>query len=104
MKHTDINLQLVETWLREAGDIALRMRDSLHAAAKLDGSLVTNVDHQIEDYLYNQILQSYPKHQILAEEGTRLGNSGEYLWTIDPIDGTRAYASGLPVWGISIGI
>jgi myo-inositol-1(or 4)-monophosphatase len=104
MSHTDIDLQLVETWIKEAGDMALRMRDSLNAASKADGSLVTNVDHQIEEYLYNQILRSYPEHQILAEEGTRLGNNGEYLWTIDPIDGTRAYVSGLPVWGISIGI
>lgn len=103
-KHADINLPLVETWLREAGDIALRGRSSLHSISKLDGSLVTDVDHQIETYLYKQISQQYPEHQILAEEGIRHGKEGEYLWTIDPIDGTRAYASGLPIWGLSIGI
>jgi len=104
MKHTDIDLRLVETWLREAGVLAMTRRDSLNSASKVDGSLVTDVDHQIETYLSKQITQSYPEHQILAEEGARLGNDGEYLWTIDPIDGTRAYASGLPVWGISLGI
>ncbi len=82
----------------------MRRQDSLNSASKYDGSLVTDVDHQIETYLYKQISQSYPDHQILAEEGARLGSHGEYLWTIDPIDGTRAYASGLPVWGISLGI
>jgi myo-inositol-1(or 4)-monophosphatase len=54
--------------------------------------------------LYDQISSHYPGHQILAEEGTRHGGESEFLWTVDPIDGTRAYASGLPVWGISIGI
>ncbi|RPJ26008.1 MAG: inositol monophosphatase [Chloroflexi bacterium] len=104
MKNTDIDLRLVQAWLKEAGDIAMGRRDSLTAACKHDGSLVTDVDHQIETYLYKQVSQYYPGHQILAEEGARLGNDGEYLWTIDPIDGTRAYASGLPIWGISIGI
>jgi len=102
--HTDIDLPLVETWLRNVGDIALQGRNSLQSLSKLDGSLVTDVDHQIETYLSTQISQHYPGHQILAEEGARHGTDSEYLWTIDPIDGTRAYASGLPIWGPSIGI
>jgi myo-inositol-1(or 4)-monophosphatase len=100
----NIDFQLVETWIREAGRIALMGRESLVTASKEDGSLVTDVDHRIESYLYNQISEHYPGHQILAEEGTRQGGKSEFLWTVDPIDGTRAYASGLPVWGISIGI
>ncbi len=82
----------------------MAQQDSLNATSKQDGTLVTDVDRQIEGYLYKQISQYYPEHQILAEEGTRLRNNSEYLWTIDPIDGTRAYASGLPIWGISLGI
>jgi fructose-1,6-bisphosphatase/inositol monophosphatase family enzyme len=100
----NIDFLLVETWIREAGRIALEGRESLITASKEDGSLVTDVDHRIEEYLYTQISRHYPGHQILAEEGTRQGGEGEFLWTVDPIDGTRAYASGLPVWGISIGI
>ena len=104
MASENIDFQLVESWLREAGRIALVGREFLITASKDDGSLVTDVDHRIESYLYNQILRHYPGHQILAEEGTRQGGESEFLWTVDPIDGTRAYASGLPVWGISIGI
>lgn len=99
-----IDFQLVETWIREAGRIALEGRESLITASKEDGSLVTDVDHRIESYLYQQITRHYPGHQILAEEGTRQGGESDFLWTVDPIDGTRAYASGLPVWGISVGI
>ena len=107
MSDTDagnIDFQLVESWIREAGRIALEGRESLITASKEDGSLVTDVDHRIERYLYHQIASHYPGHQILAEEGSRQGGESEFLWTVDPIDGTRAYASGLPVWGISIGI
>lgn len=99
-----IDFEFVKDWIREAGRIALEGWDSLITGSKADGSLVTDVDHRIENYLYGQISRHYPDHQILAEEGARQGGESEYLWTVDPIDGTRAYASGLPVWGISIGI
>jgi fructose-1,6-bisphosphatase/inositol monophosphatase family enzyme len=104
IESTEIDFQLIESWLREAGRMALEGRDSLIADSKEDGSLVTDVDRRIESYLYDKISRQYPDHQILAEEGARQHNTNEYLWTVDPIDGTRAYASGLPVWGISIGI
>ena len=99
-----IDLALVEDWLREAGEITLSRRGVLEMSAKTDNTLVTNADQQIENFLLEKIIQNYPEHQILAEEGgVRRGNS-EFLWAIDPIDGTRAFASGLPIWGISIGI
>jgi fructose-1,6-bisphosphatase/inositol monophosphatase family enzyme len=103
-KPADINLPLVESWLREAGKIALAQGSSLNVVSKKDGSLVTDADQQIESFLCECITAHYPGHQILAEEGCSQGVNGEYLWTIDPIDGTRAYASGLPVWGLSIGV
>lgn len=103
-KHSEIDLQRLEAWLRHAGDLALSRQASLQAASKQDGSLVTDIDQEVEAYLCEQIARDYPAHQIVAEEGARQGSQAEYLWTIDPIDGTRAYASGLPVWGISLGI
>ncbi len=99
-----IDLAIVEDWLREAGEIALSRRKILETKTKPDNTLVTNADQQIENFLLEKIIQNYPEHQVLAEEGgARRGNS-EFLWAIDPIDGTRAFASGLPIWGISIGI
>lgn len=99
-----IDLSMVESWLREAGDLALGARDSLSVSSKEDGSLVTEVDHQIESFLCEKIAHHFPGHRIVAEEGARHSGNDEYVWVIDPIDGTRAYASGLPVWGLSIGI
>ncbi len=99
-----IDLRLVRKWLKEAGKFALTRRNLLSADLKTDGTLVTNVDLHIESMLVNHISQTYPDHQILSEEGNSHSNDGEFLWTIDPIDGTRVYVSGLPVWGISVGI
>lgn len=99
-----IDLDLVEGWLRRAGKIALTRQDGLEFRTKAGETLVTNADIEIEYSLVENIVEAYPKHQILGEESGLRGESGEFLWVLDPIDGTRAYASGLPLWGISIGV
>jgi myo-inositol-1(or 4)-monophosphatase len=99
-----IDLALVEGWLREAGEIALSRRKKLEISIKTDNTLVTDADQQIEKFLVENIIKSYPGHQVRAEEGGIRGGNSEFLWAIDPIDGTRAFVSGLPIWGISIGI
>jgi fructose-1,6-bisphosphatase/inositol monophosphatase family enzyme len=99
-----IDLRLVRKWLKEAGKFALAQRNLLRTDLKTDGTPVTDVDLHIESLLVDHISQTYPDHQILSEEGNSHSNNSEFLWTIDPIDGTRVYISGLPVWGISVGI
>ncbi|HEY1845336.1 MAG TPA: inositol monophosphatase family protein [Buttiauxella sp.] len=64
---------------------------------------VTNVDKETELYLRKIITERFPDHAILGEE---YGASGQsvYQWVIDPIDGTRPFLCGLPVWGCLIGL
>jgi histidinol phosphatase-like enzyme (inositol monophosphatase family) len=65
---------------------------------------VTNADRAIERVLRTAIVERYPDHGIVAEEeGARAGQS-EYTWFIDPIDGTRAFMTGSPLWGTLIGL
>ena len=65
---------------------------------------VTNADRAIERVLRSAIVARYPQHGIVAEEeGERVG-AGEYTWFIDPIDGTRAFMTGSPLWGTLIGL
>lgn len=65
---------------------------------------VTNADRAIERVLRAAIVERYPDHGIVAEEeGERVGR-GEYTWYIDPIDGTRAFMTGSPLWGTLIGL
>jgi myo-inositol-1(or 4)-monophosphatase len=94
----------MRSWLKEAGRIAMKNRRSPAFRLKADDSLVTPIDFQVEAYLLEKIGQTYPDHAILTEESGIRGRLSDWTWVIDPIDGTRAYATGLPIWGVSIGL
>jgi myo-inositol-1(or 4)-monophosphatase len=65
---------------------------------------VTNADRAIERVLRAAIVERYPEHGIVAEEEGERAARGEYTWFIDPIDGTRAFMTGSPLWGTLIGL
>lgn len=64
---------------------------------------VTSADRATEKLLREYIAAAFPSHAIMGEEYGNSG-SGEYQWVIDPIDGTRPFLCGLPVWGTLIGL
>lgn len=65
---------------------------------------VTEADRMVERHLRNDIETRYPDHGIVGEEyGVRPGSS-RYSWIIDPIDGTRAFIVGQPMWGTLVGL
>ncbi len=66
--------------------------------------LVTEVDHYSEQCLITALHHAYPHHAILSEEQGRQIGFSEYLWVIDPLDGTTNYAQGLPIFSISIAL
>jgi fructose-1,6-bisphosphatase/inositol monophosphatase family enzyme len=106
--HNEIDLEFLHGCLKEAGQIALAKRGQvaaiMSATIKDDHTPVTEVDKQVETLLIDKISARYPGHRILSEE-SGLYQSGEtYTWVIDPIDGTRAYATGLPIWGVCVGV
>jgi len=98
-----IKIDLLRSWIMDAGKIALSQAAYRQVEFKADLTPVTQIDHQVETFLAERILKHYPGHGILAEEGSSQPGS-EFTWIIDPIDGTRAFSSGLPVWGISVGV
>jgi histidinol phosphatase-like enzyme (inositol monophosphatase family) len=65
---------------------------------------VTEGDRAAEAAIRALIEQSFPEHGILGEEYGNVGLDRDYVWVIDPIDGTRAFISGVPVWGTLIGL
>ena len=65
---------------------------------------MTNMDRASEDFLFNEIRAMYPDDTIIAEEGSRKDTAGEYIWYVDPLDGTNNYAHGLPFFCVSIGL
>lgn len=83
-----------------------RFRTNLDVTNKLDASFdpVTEGDQQAERVIRNLIQQHYPTHGIVGEEFGSTLPEAAFQWIIDPIDGTRAFISGLPVWGTLIGL
>jgi myo-inositol-1(or 4)-monophosphatase len=97
-------IEQVHSWAEEAGKIALHYFNVAEARIKADRSVVTEADIQIEMLLRSRIVAAYPEHAIIGEEQGGASRETEYLWAIDPIDGTSGFVQGLPVWGISIGL
>ena len=71
---------------------------------KKDGSPVTGVDLAVEAALREQIESEYPDHGVLGEELPAHNADAEWIWVIDPIDGTNQYAAGLPNFGCLIAL
>jgi myo-inositol-1(or 4)-monophosphatase len=65
---------------------------------------VTDVDLGCERLITGAILKKYPGHAVLGEEGSDSRGHSEFIWIIDPLDGTVNYAHGFPVYCVSIGL
>ena len=65
---------------------------------------VTSADRAIERVLRTMIEERYPQHGIVAEEESERPAHSDYTWFIDPIDGTRAFMTGSPMWGTLVGL
>jgi myo-inositol-1(or 4)-monophosphatase len=68
-------------------------------------NLVTDADHQAEQRIIDIIHDTFPTHQVLAEErGLTEPSPSRYRWVIDPLDGTTNFAHGFPAYCVSIGV
>lgn len=83
-----------------------RFRSKIEIENKLDEGFdpVTAADKAAERAIREVIEAEYPDHGILGEEEENKNLDSEFVWVIDPIDGTRAFITGLPVWGTLIGL
>ncbi|MFN4259375.1 MAG: inositol monophosphatase family protein [Gemmataceae bacterium] len=90
---------------RTAGQIASKYFDVEVAVEwKQDHSPVTVADREAEQFLRATLLGRFPYDGFVGEEfGTHEGSSG-YRWYIDPIDGTRSFVRGIPIWGTLVGL
>jgi len=82
---------------------AARDVDSLSVTAKRQNDFVTEVDRAAEAAIIEVLKKAYPDHALLAEESGASGNS-EYVWIIDPLDGTTNFIHGFPHYGVSIAL
>ena len=100
----------VKEWVKQVGTIQkqnLRKENLLVSTKSSEIDLVTEIDELSEEFLIREINKKYPDHSILSEESgeiTGLDSESEYLWIIDPLDGTTNYAQGLPIFAISVAL
>jgi len=99
-------LELAVRAAREAGRLTLEFfqREDLAVERKADNSPVTEADRQAEQLLRRRIREAFADDAILGEEfGEEAGTSG-FRWILDPIDGTKSFICGVPLYGTLIGI
>lgn len=98
-------LEAVADVARMAGDVALtHFRSGLSIEWKSDGSPVTVADRSAEQAARDWIARRFPDDGILGEEGGETGAGASRRWIVDPIDGTKSFVRGVPLWGTLVGI
>lgn len=90
---------------RRAGQLALRYFDAaVNVEWKSDQSPVTVADREAEALLRSALLEKFPTDGFLGEESGYVTGSSGFRWIIDPIDGTRNFVRGVPVWATLVGL
>ncbi len=79
-------------------------RKGLDILHKPDASPVTRADQDTETFIREALHAAFPDHGIIGEEFSDKQTTGRLTWIIDPIDGTRAYVSGLPLFGMLLAL
>lgn len=98
-------LEAAETFAREAGALTLRsFGPRLHHEAKADGTPVTRADRESERLLRRRISERFPEHGIMGEEEGEVRPGARVRWIVDPIDGTKAFMRGVPLYGVLVGV
>ena len=103
-------LNLAERLARDAARLSLSGASSPSVTRKADNSVVTETDHAIQDHILGAIAEAYPDHAVCAEETISRPErhadrtSARYCWVVDPLDGTRNFATGFPCFSTSIAV
>ena len=88
-----------------AGEILLeRFRTAISVSYKGRGNIVTDVDTEVEEEVLGILRREYPDMGLLGEESSGVHAGEGYVWIVDPLDGTRNYASGIPFFSTVIGL
>ena len=106
MKHLRPYLEFAVQTAHEAGRLTLGyFQSGVRPEWKADDTPVTAADRGAEELIRARIQAAYPGHTVVGEEyGIEEGNEGTHRWIVDPIDGTRAFVRGVPLYGVLIGL
>ena len=105
------SIEILFPFLKKVGKLSIEFQNKITSQNKSDGSIVTEIDVKISDLFTKLIKKNFKNHLILDEEKIFSDknffnnvNSTEYLWIIDPIDGTKTYFYGSNLFATSISL
>lgn len=96
-------IEILESIIRRAGDMALSYYGHVVPSEKSDKSFVTDADRAVEDFLRTELEKHFPSVEVLGEE-VEEDVKRNVAWVVDPIDGTANFVAGLPIWAVSVGL
>ncbi len=105
-----VDLSLYRTFMtelaRDTGDFIrpLYRQRSVAVHIKADQSPVTIADRGAEELMRTRINRRFPEHGIIGEEYGSERPDAEFVWVLDPVDGTKAFITGVPLWGTLIAL
>lgn len=90
--------------IMEAGNLIRERFNSFNVIQEKDeyGDVVTEVDLLAEEMIISEISKAFPNHQVQGEESGRSQHESDFLWMVDPLDGTNNFVMGLPIFSSSI--
>ena len=103
--HPIVNIALRAA--RRAGRIIVRAMDrvaTLTVEEKAKNDFVSEIDRAAEDVIIDTIMRAYPDHGVVGEERGAANADAEFVWIIDPLDGTTNFLAGIPHFCVSIGV
>ena len=99
-------IEKINAIVQQAGKIALDYFGRVEIDYKQDNSVVTEADLSVEKFLREKLTELIPSSGFLGEESETDPENlkREFLWIVDPIDGTSSYCNRLPIWGVSVAL
>jgi fructose-1,6-bisphosphatase/inositol monophosphatase family enzyme len=98
-------LDVARDLAEEAGRSALAaFHEPKEVLVKGRGNLLTQTDLAVERFLQEGLTAEFPAHGVLSEETAPDTSTDGYVWVVDPIDGTKNFASGLPFWCVNVAL
>lgn len=94
-----------ELALKASNEVIRLLHQPIHQERKKDRSLVTEADLRSDSILREGLAKAFPDHAIVTEEDGLSGKVGsDWVWLVDPLDGTKAYAKGIPGFCVMVGL
>lgn len=99
-------LNFAEDTARAAGALTLEyfQTDAARPEFKADDTPVTVADRRAEELIRQRIAEAWPGHEIVGEEFGASSGDSDHRWIIDPIDGTKSFTHGVPLYGVLIAL